>query len=158
MLKREDIIHYVTRKFLIEENWRLLAGEYPNGSDDELHSLRIMDKLLAKDNSPAHRYHSLNKLVPDLLAIKGNELLIIEMKPSYSKQDEIKLIDMLNKRKEEFLYYLEEFLIRYFPNIVGSIHDLKFTPVLGFSSSKNLERHKDFKYIIVQSLNKAEFY
>lgn len=157
MLNREDVIHFVTRKFLTEDGWLLLAGEYPNGSDDELHSLRIMDKLLAKDNSPAHRHHSLNKLVPDLIALKNDELLIIEMKPSYSKQDEIKLLEMLNDRRDEFDFYLKEFCQRYYPNIEKKLHKIKLTPVLGFSSESSLKKHSDFKYILVKSLDTATF-
>ena len=32
--------------------WRLIAGQYPGGSDDELPALNIVDPTVARDNSP----------------------------------------------------------------------------------------------------------
>ena len=57
-----------------------------------------MDPYFARDQSPDHRRHSLNKLVPDLIAYRDNEFLIIEMKPRYSKADEDKLLELLSGR------------------------------------------------------------
>ena len=78
LLLREDAIHLTIRKELKKRGWKLIAGEYPNGSDDELHSLKVVDPFFARDESPDHRRHSINKLVPDLVAYKDSSFLIIE--------------------------------------------------------------------------------
>lgn len=148
---REDYIHFAVRNFLKMNGWRLVAGEYPNGSDDELHSLKIMDRYLAKDDSPDHRRHSLNKLVPDLVAYKENEFLIIEMKPKFSIPDKLKLDIMLTERRAEFTHYLEEFLARYPIVPVETVHSSNFSPCLGFEASSKFERARDFVYLFVTS-------
>src|SRR5690349_13936288 len=110
MYFREDFIHYSVRKLLKDNNWLLLAGQYPNGSDDEIPSMNIMDPILSRDQSPDHRRHSMNKLVPDLVAYKGNHIFIIEMKPKYSLEDERKLIETISIRRNDFLNSLSYLL------------------------------------------------
>jgi hypothetical protein len=151
LLKREDVIHFSVRKNLKKDGWTLIAGEYPNGSDDELHSLRVMDPYLARDNSPDHRRHSLNKLVPDLITFKDNEFLIIEMKPKFSKSDEEKLTELLQDRFDDLLMYLDEFIKRYMPDLSVDVRSCKVTPCLGFANSE-YEEKEGFLYILVNSL------
>lgn len=156
LLKREDTIHFVARKFLKEEGWQLLAGEYPNGSDDELHSLRIMDPYYSRDDSPLYRKHSLNKLVPDLIAYKDSEFLILEMKPSYSEADRKKLIQLISERSTDLVDCLHEFIRRYFPDLEQVVSKSKLTPALGFRSGVQYPVDKNFAYILVKNLNNAE--
>ena len=87
MKKDETFVHVAIRNYLKLQGWSLLAGQYPGGSDDELHVFNVFDPLLAKDESPDHRRHSFGKLVPDLIAFKDDTLLIIEAKPEYSASD-----------------------------------------------------------------------
>jgi hypothetical protein len=91
MKKDETFVHVAIRKFLKDNGWKLIAGQYPGGSDDELHTVNIYDPLLAKDQSPDHRRHSFGKLVPDLIAYKNQTILIVEAKPEYSPSDKEKL-------------------------------------------------------------------
>ena len=65
----------------------MIAGEYPNGSDDELNVLSISDPTVARDNSPDPRRHSFGEIIPDLIAYKDDVILIIEAKPNYSVDD-----------------------------------------------------------------------
>ena len=153
---KEDYIHYAAREFLKKEDWILIAGEYPNGSDDELHSLKIMDRYLARDNSPDSRRHSLNKLVPDLIAYKDNEFLIVEMKPTYSKSDEEKLEEIMTTRIQELTYYLEEFLERYKIIPISTVKAGSFVPCLGFKSTAKYPEKEGFSYILVSSLDDAQ--
>src|SRR5260370_4447756 len=106
---REDLIHVAIRRFLAAQKWTLLAGQYPDGSDD-LPALNIVDPTVARDQSPDPRRHSANKLVPDLVAYKGRIMPLIEMKPRYSEEDEAKLIDLLFNRRASLLLALEAFL------------------------------------------------
>lgn len=156
LLDREDVIHFSVRKFLKSEGWTLVAGEYPNGSDDELHSLRIMDPYFSKDESPDHRRHSLNKLVPDLVSYKNNEFLIIEMKPKYSKEDEEKLVELLGVRSADLILYLNEFICRYFPDIEINVSESNLTPALGFASNSEYSRRDGFAYLLVSGLDSVE--
>ncbi len=154
-LNREDVIHFCIRQNLVKNGWILIAGEYPNGSDDELHSLKIMDPYFSKDDSPDHRRHSLNKLVPDLIAFKGDEFLIIEMKPKYSKLDEEKLYELLTQRREDLVKCLREFIKRYMSDLKIDVTKSKLIPTLAFASGKYPEK-PGYMYLLVNSLDSVE--
>ncbi len=74
---RQDLVHYSVREFLRSKGWQLIAGQYPNGSDNELPPLNVLDPNLARDNSPDPRRHSKNKYVPDLVACKQKLMRLI---------------------------------------------------------------------------------
>ena len=152
LLNREDVIHFVVRKCLMEQGWKLVAGEYPDGSDDQLHSLRVMDPVFAKDDSPDNRRHSINKLIPDLVTYKDSEFLIIEMKPKYDKGDELKLEKLLGERILDFKSCLKEFIHRYMLGEKIDIDLSTFTPCLGFSNG-DYPRKDGFAYIVVNDLD-----
>lgn len=67
----------------------LLLGNSPGGSDDSP-PLNVVDPALARDSRPDLRRHSRNKFVPDLVASNEQTMFVIEMKPSYSANDEQK--------------------------------------------------------------------
>jgi len=154
---REDIIHYAIRQFLKRKNWSLVAGQYPDGSDDELPPLNVMDPSLARDNSPDHRRHSMNKLVPDLVACKGNVMQIIEMKPAYSHSDAVKLQELTTYRRNDLLAALNELKdVRrvYFSSAIDSFN---FVPCLGFSGNTSKKLNKEFCYYIVSDIENVTF-
>lgn len=95
----ESYVHVAMREFLKKEGWLLIAGEYPNGSDDELNVLSISDPTVARDHSPDPRRHSRGEIVPDLVAYKNGTILIVEAKPKYSLDDKYKLIDLLSTKR-----------------------------------------------------------
>jgi hypothetical protein len=154
---REDQIHLAVRRFLKERSWQLVAGQYPNGSDDELHALNIVDPLLACDHSPDHRRHSKNKFVPDLVACKGNKMLIIEMKPTYSRRDEEKLMKLLSERRPHLLSALKDLVETRGVKIQSEISDLVFLPALGFSGPAPNQRNQGLCYFSVQSQSSVAF-
>ena len=94
----EAFVHRAIRQYFAAHGWMLVAGQRPGGSDDDLHVLYIMDPAVAKDGSPDPRRHSSDKFVPDLVCIKGNELAIIEAKPTYSQTDVAKLARLTTER------------------------------------------------------------
>lgn len=106
---REELIHHLVRQYLKDRDWQLIAGQYPDGSDDELHPLYVVDPYFARDNSPDHRRHSLNKFVPDLIAIKNNFMLVNEIKPNYSRKDEVKLEKLTSERLADLVNALKDF-------------------------------------------------
>lgn len=153
---REDYIHYLVRKLLRNSGWKLIAGQYPNGSDDELSSLYVVDPTLAKDQSPDHRRHSKNKFVPDLLASKENLILIIEMKPSYSVKDEAKLETLTSVRVDD----LKASLKAYNSNralLKLPIDDYMFIPSLGFSKNSKYTNNDSFCYFLVDKKDRVHF-
>ena len=154
---REDVIHYAVRQFLSKSSWELIAGQYPNGSDDELPPLNIMDPELAKDNSPDHRRHSMNKVVPDLVAIKGMQILLIEMKPAYSASDAAKLSELISIRKEDLIASLLELQNIRKASFPYPIRDFTFVPALGFSVLPKRALDEKFCYFLVSSATNVRF-
>ncbi len=144
---REDFIHFHMRRGLIADGWTLLAGEYPNGSDDELAPLSAMDPALARDRSPDHRRHSTNELVPDLVAIRDVTLLVVEAKPSFDLGDQAKLVTLRDVRRIDFDTALRPFLRRAGMNSDPSRY--RFLPCLAMSEGSAFPPHPDFAYLFV---------
>ncbi|MFC1890863.1 hypothetical protein ACFLZT_00550 [Thermodesulfobacteriota bacterium] len=154
---REDFLHFAIRKFLKENSWELIAGQYPNGSDDEVPSLNIMDPTLAKDNSPDHRRHSMNKLVPDIVALNSNHMLIVEIKPVYSKEDEEKIEYILSDRILDLYNALRDLVITRGIKINVPIEELIFIPCLGFGHGSEYFYNDSFCYFLVQDIDSVQF-
>jgi hypothetical protein len=154
---REDVIHFAVRRFLRDNGWLLIAGQYPDGSDDELPTLNIMDPIFARDNSPDPRRHSQNKIVPDLVSNKGNIILIIEMKSKYSPEDEQKLIGLLEERRDDLLVAMENLIRNQGINLIVPLRELSFVPCLAFGASSRYIKNPDFCYFRVRDLNSLKF-
>lgn len=105
----ESFVHVAMREYLKRNDWLLIAGEYPNGSDDELNVLSISNPDIAKDNSPDPRRHSEGEIVPDLVAYKRGTIIVIEAKPIYSLDDKLKLTDLMLTKKALLISSLEKF-------------------------------------------------
>ena len=150
---REDEIHYACREYLRSSGWTLLAGQYPDGTDDELFALNVLDPTFARDDSPDPRRHSKNKLSPDIVAIKGSLVLLIELKPTYDKRDEAKLLHLLGPRRNDLISALEAiFKIRKIA-LPNSAQELVLLPTLGFSYASDYPPNKAFCYLRVRSLS-----
>lgn len=156
-LLREDYIHYTVRAYLKGRGWLLIAGQYPDGSDDELLPLNVTDPSVARDGSPDPRRHSRAKLVPDLVALKKEVVLVVEMKPKYSVADEQKLLRLLGERRSDFLNALERLLrlVKVAPS--KPLRDLTVVPCLGFSSVSAYPRRSDFCYILLKEDGQCVF-
>lgn len=156
MKRDETYVHVAIRAFLKKEGWALIAGQYPGGSDDELHVFNIFDPALAKDSSPDHRRHSYGKLVPDLIAYKDNKILVIEAKPEYSLSDKEKLEYLLGEKREDFLSHFTKYAEeRGFPTILP-LSNKVIIPALAylaeFSGPKN-----DAASLVVEDLERVRF-
>jgi hypothetical protein len=154
----ESLVHVSMRRFLKRNNWLLIAGEFPNGSDDELNVLSISDPLIAKDNSPDPRRHSLGEVVPDLVAYKNGCILVIEAKPQYSIADKTKLCNLLSNEKVRLISALKKFSIGK-PQFSHIDYDaVEYTPVLAFGNPTYQCQITDdgFGHIYIKSLNEAK--
>lgn len=152
MKRDETFVHVAIRNYLKSNGWFLIAGQYPGGSDDELHVFNIYDPLLAKDESPDHRRHSFGKLVPDLIAYKNETLLIIEAKPEYSSSDKDKLKYLLLERREDFVNGFEKFIHERGIVEVSSLSNVLIIPALAFLSEYEAP-NDGFVYLKVSDLN-----
>lgn len=154
---REDYIHYVVREYLKSKKWVLIAGQYPDGSDDELLPLNVMDPKVSRDRSPDPRRHSRDKLVPDLVAIKTTTVLVLEMKPTYSPADEQKLRRLLGERREDFVRALDARLSKLNISIPKPSGELTLAPGLGVSALSEHVVCDDFCYLLIDSLGACAF-
>lgn len=154
----ESFVHVAMRQFLKRCGWLLIAGEYPNGSDDELNVLSISDPTVARDNSPDPRRHSYGEIIPDLIAYKDGVILIIEAKPNYSVEDKEKLINLLENEHDRLVSALWKF--SYGKSCFSHIdYDrVDYVPTLAFGNPTYRTPHVDpgFGHIYVKSLNEAK--
>jgi hypothetical protein len=131
----EAFVHRATRQYLSAHGWTLVAGQWPGGSDDTLHVLYVMDPTVARDLSPDPRRHSLDKFVPDVVALKSGTLLIVEAKTGYSQRDFDKLERLLGDRRDDLHTALRTFASeRGFPLLLEP-QGLALRPALAFSAN-----------------------
>lgn len=155
MKRDETFVHVAIRNFLKKGGWQLIAGQYPGGSDDELHVLNIYDPELARDESPDHRRHSFGKLVPDLVAYKDGNLLVIEAKPEFSQLDKEKLEVLFAERTEHFSSVLEKFARERGFEALLPVSKLNIVPALAFlDEAVAPENH--FAYLRVVDLDNVK--
>lgn len=154
----ESYIHVAMRDFLKRKDWLLIAGEYPNGSDDELNVLSISDPIYARDNSPDPRRHSEGEIIPDLVAYKEGIILVIEAKPGYSLEDKFKLTNLLTNLRERLIYSLLKFSERkqQFSHI--DYKSATYIPVLAYWNPKYIITYHDsgFGHLYIKSLSQAK--
>lgn len=153
----ESYVHVAMREFLKKEGWLLIAGEYPNGSDDELNVLSISDPTVARDHSPDPRRHSRGEIVPDLVAYKNGTILIIEAKPKYSLDDKYKLLDLLTDKKDRLVASLKDFSSGKSQFSQINYDSANYVPVLAFGNQTFVSPYEDinFGHIYVKSLSEV---
>jgi hypothetical protein len=128
----EGHIHLAMRHVLRHRGWKLIAGEFPGGSDHELCPLNVVDPTLARDRSPAPRRHSFGELIPDLVALRGRDLFIGEAKVRYDDWDRQKLELLVSRRRKDLLRALDVFAIeRKVPELLP-VETLLLHPTLVF--------------------------
>lgn len=154
----EGFVHVAMRSIVRQAGWELIAGEYPGGSDHELYPLNVIDPNVARDNSPDCRRHSLGELIPDLVALKGRDLLIAEAKVCYNLADQEKLVNLLSKRRSDLEAALRKFAVeRGFDNLLP-IETLCIYPLLVFVKYDNAPPPiANFSHLLVETLNSGYF-
>ena len=154
----ESNIHRYMRAFLREQGWLLVAGEYPGGSDHELHPLNVVDRILARDNSPEPRRHSFGEVIPDLVALRNRALFIGEAKPRYDDGDRVKLVNLLTERRDDLVAALEKFALeRSVPDLLP-VDTLEVHPVLIFPLTSHAPPPTPrFSYLRIVNQHEAYF-
>lgn len=155
----EGHVHVAMRRFLRKEGWLLVAGEFPGGSDHELYPLNVVDPTVARDRSPDPRRHSVGELIPDLVALKGRDLLLCEAKVAYDERDRLKLANLVGARAGDLLLALRKFSDeRGFPAL-QPIESLALRPVLAFlADGPSPQPPSDgLSYLVIGDQNTASF-
>jgi hypothetical protein len=86
----ETLVFLSVKQYLISEGWMLIGGQPPSGTDN-LPVIEIRDPTFKGKGSKG-------SYKPDLIAIQGSNLMIIELKPNFSKLDRVKVNQVLNSR------------------------------------------------------------
>ncbi len=144
---REGDVHIAMREFFDDCGWQLIAGEYPGGSDHELYPLCVVDRELARDDSPAPRHHSLGEQIPDLVAAREHHLAIVEAKVDYSAADRRKLQGMLSERRADLLHSLAKFSEDRGVPLPCPPDDCTLHPVLAFAAPQDGEPAPGFTWL-----------
>lgn len=95
---REDFVFVSVKRHLSETGWRVIGGEPPDGTADDLIRVYIRPATNARG-----RLHSLGSQKVDLISIKDGTLLLTELKPSYSEADRKKLDRIAGPMREDLL-------------------------------------------------------
>ena len=99
----EDEIYIYTKEWLIAKGYDILGGQPPNGSDD----IPVVEIKKEKNQNKGSK----GSFKPDLVAKDSKEILVVECKPKYDKDDEEKLNQVLINKKRQQLF-VEELLQR----------------------------------------------
>lgn len=146
------------RRVLKQKGWKLIAGEYPGGSDHELYPLNVIDPTVARDRSPDPRRHSLGELIPDLVAIRNRDLLIAEAKVAYNVPDLEKLQYLIGERRTDLMIALEKFSKeRGFPELLP-LNSLRLHPTLVFvDTGADRVPSDSFSHLLISSREDGRF-
>lgn len=131
MILDEERVYLGTKAFFKNNDFIILAGQPPRGSD----SFPVIE---IKDSNNTDK-GSKNSFKPDLVAYKDNCFYIVECKPEYNNDDYLKLKSILesDERLESFFSELNQRNLLRRNNIHTSIDDFKLNVygVLSYSSN-----------------------
>jgi hypothetical protein len=139
----EARVHVAMRRSLERAGFTLIAGEYPGGSDHDLYPLNVTDPAVARDNSPDPRRHSAGELIPDIVALRGQALLIGEAKVHYDFPDQEKLGRLVFERRQHLKLALEEFAQRRRIGELLPFDTLSLLPTLIFTTERRAPAPSD---------------
>lgn len=131
----EGDIHVAMRAVLVSNGWKLVAGEYPGGTDHDLYALNVVDPAVARDQSPDARRHSKGELIPDIVALRGRQLLVGEAKVGYCEADRSKLYQLIIERRAHLVRALKIFAEERSCQELNPVEDLEICPVLIFCAT-----------------------
>ena len=118
----------------------------------------MVDPVLARDESPDPRRHSLGELIPDLVALRKRDLFIGEAKLRYDDGDRAKLASLLEERRSHLFAALQTFALeREVPELLP-VETLDLHPVLIFRSDADAPLPPPgFSYLRIVSRSEAYF-
>lgn len=118
---KEEEVYVAAKRWLKRESWEILGGQPPSGTD-HLPVIEIKDDRQARNGS-------LGAYKPDLVAMKGVVVALIECKPNFDSNDHQKLKDVLGSlRRLSSLW--NEICLRY-PSHVASRMQFKRIEFVG---------------------------
>lgn len=87
---REDEIYLLTKKWVVEQDYQILGGQPPNGTD----RFPVIEIKSGENNSRGSR----TSFKPDLVIATSEFLTIIECKPKFDYADILKLQEISSSR------------------------------------------------------------
>ena len=94
---REDEVYFYTKEWFKLKGFEVIAGQPPKGSDN-IPVLEIKDIHFSNKGSKG-------SFKPDLITINSKNIVIIECKPRYDNNDEVKLLSVLFDDNRKVLLY-----------------------------------------------------
>tara|TARA_B100001121_G_scaffold303499_1_gene317535 strand:- start:498 stop:986 length:489 start_codon:yes stop_codon:yes gene_type:complete len=95
----EDQIYISSKKWFKKNNFLILAGQPPNGSD-HIPVIEIKESLnIDKGSKGSYK--------PDLVIQKNNSIVIVECKPIFDKNDHNKLSNVINSDDRKKVFFNE---------------------------------------------------
>ena len=85
---KEEEIYLKFKDKMLREGWILVAGEPPKGTENRP----------VLEIKPKKTKGSKNSIKPDAVFLKTNELLIVEFKDEFSKEDETRMINLIESK------------------------------------------------------------
>ena len=95
----EDIVYVGAKRWLRANDWVVLAGQPPSGCDH----LPVVEIKSPEQFGKGSR----GALKPDLIAAKGDALLLVECKPAFSEADAAKLRAIMEDSARVTLLFAE---------------------------------------------------
>lgn len=99
LILSEEKVYIGTKNFLLKNNFVLLGGQPPRGTD----ALPVIE-VKTESNTTKGSKHSYK---PDLVAYKDPFFYIVECKPTYCKSDVDKLKSILDSEDRIYCFYSE---------------------------------------------------
>ena len=143
----EEEVYLGTKRYLIKNNFLVLAGQPPRGVD-HLPVIEIKESNSEKGSRFSYK--------PDLIAFKNNRFIIIECKPTFNYGDYQKLHNILSNstRFKNFYLELEQYNILFKANYTLGFEYFcqNIQIALAYCGEIN-DKYNDIDYICVSNWN-----
>ena len=99
-MSKEQKIYLIMKDYLLNNEWVLLGGEPPDGTD-------TIPRIEIKESNETAKGSKGSKKI-DLIAFKNNYFLLIELKDKFDIADVNKLSNIVENKRESFIKALKE--------------------------------------------------
>ena len=135
----EGFIFYHVLEFLKSQDWRVIGGEPPDGTSDDV------PRIVIRDSQRSEKSKNKNTQKIDLMAIKLGQLLLIELKPLFDITDKKKLDNLVDNKITDIFNAIEE------RTEIKRKDVSKCIKSLGFSNSSEFPDLQDFVLFLVNA-------
>lgn len=130
------------KKQLKLENWLIIGGQPPSGTDH----LPVIEIKQDHDKNSGSK----NSFKPDLVAFKENQLRVFEIKPTFSESDELKLLSFLQDEKRIASFWAE-LDSRRITQVIDARDNFSTIQIQGALVFRGISRPSDFLWVHVET-------